>query len=278
VELSRTGPVPVGRAAALGELLEARAQVRRFGVLVNQAVARLHASGELPGELGAAVAACTRAVGRLEAAAVAVRRGEVAGLPRIGLGGGRRAARADRLSGEHRRALAADCIAQGVGAWVAEQARSGHTPTAALEQRLARAVFDAMFGLGRLQPFADLPDVENIDVYGTDPVWLSYSDGRVEQGEPVADSDAELVELIQGFARYLGHTPRTFSPATPLLRMRVAGGHRLTAAMTVSARPQLTLRKHLLVDVTLDDLIELGTLAPPWQRFCGRVCGPVRTC
>jgi len=92
------------------------------------------------------------------------------------------AARADRLSGEHRRALAADCIAQTVGAWVAEQARSGHTPTAALEQRLARAVFDAMFGLGRLQPYADLPDVENIDVYGTDPVWLSYSDGRVEQG------------------------------------------------------------------------------------------------
>jgi hypothetical protein len=77
----------------LGELLEARAQVRRFGVLVNQAVARLHASGELPGELGAAVAACTRAVGRLEVAAVAVRRGEVAGLPRVALGGGRQGAR-----------------------------------------------------------------------------------------------------------------------------------------------------------------------------------------
>ncbi len=93
VALSRTSPVPVGTAAALGELLEARAQVRRFGVLVNQAVARLHASGELPGELGAAVAACTRAVGRLEAAAVAVRRGEVAGLARVGLGGGRQGAR-----------------------------------------------------------------------------------------------------------------------------------------------------------------------------------------
>jgi len=147
-------------------------------------------------------------------------------------------ARADRLSGEHRQALAADCIAQTVGAWVAEQARSGHTPTAALEQRLARAVLDAMFGLGRLQPYADLPDVENIDVYGTDPVWLSYSDGRVEQGEPVADSDSELVELIQGFARYLGHTPRTFSPATPLLRMRVAGGpspHRRHDSLSPSA-------------------------------------------
>ena len=181
------------------------------------------------------------------------------------------AARVDRLSGEHRRVLAADCIAQTVGAWVSEQARSGHTPTAALEQRLARAVFDAMFGLGRLQPYADLPDVENIDVYGTDPVWLSFSDGRVEQGEPVADSDAELVELIQGFARYLGHSPRTFSPATPLLRMRVAGGHRLTAAMTVSARPQLTLRKHLLVDVTVEDLIELGTLDTALAAFL-RAC------
>lgn len=90
VALARTSPVPVRTAEALGELLEARAQVRRFGLLVNQAVARLHASGELSGELGAAVAACTRAVGRVEAAAVAVRRGEVAGFPRIGVGGGRR--------------------------------------------------------------------------------------------------------------------------------------------------------------------------------------------
>ncbi len=90
VALARTSPVPVRTMEALGELLEARAQVRRFGLLVNQAVARLHASGELSGELGAAVAACTRAVGRVEAAAVAVRRGEVAGFPRIGVAGGRR--------------------------------------------------------------------------------------------------------------------------------------------------------------------------------------------
>ncbi len=90
VALGRTSPVPVRTVEALGELLEARAQVRRFGLLVNQAVARLHASGELSGELGAAVAACTRAVGRVEAAAVAVRRGEVAGFPRIGVAGGRR--------------------------------------------------------------------------------------------------------------------------------------------------------------------------------------------
>jgi len=90
VALARTSPVPVRTAEALGELLEARAQVRRFGLLVNQAVARLHASGELSGELGAAVAACTRAVGRVEA--VAVRRGEVAGFPRVGVGGGRRGA------------------------------------------------------------------------------------------------------------------------------------------------------------------------------------------
>jgi len=93
VALARTVPVPVRTADALRELLEARAQVRRFGVLVNQAVAKLNASGELSGELGAALAACTRAVVRLEEAAVAVRGGGVAGLARVGLGGGRRPGR-----------------------------------------------------------------------------------------------------------------------------------------------------------------------------------------
>jgi len=82
--LARTAPVPVRTADALRELLEARAQVRRFGVLVNQAVAKLNATGELSAELGAAVAACTRAVGRVEEAAVAVRGGEVAGFARRG--------------------------------------------------------------------------------------------------------------------------------------------------------------------------------------------------
>lgn len=83
VARGRVRPTPSTTADALAELLEARAQVRRFGVLVNQAVAKLNATGDADGALEAAVAACTRAVARVEEAAVAVRYGRVPGvLPR----------------------------------------------------------------------------------------------------------------------------------------------------------------------------------------------------
>ena len=53
----------------LGELLQARAQVRRFGANVNQAVRVLQATGEAPPALARAVEATTRAVDELDAAA-----------------------------------------------------------------------------------------------------------------------------------------------------------------------------------------------------------------
>ena len=55
----------------------------------------------------------------------------------------------------------------------------------------------ALFGLGRLQPLVDDPDVENIEVDGYDHVWVSYADGRDVRHPPVADSDAELIEILQ---------------------------------------------------------------------------------
>lgn len=74
VAAGRVQPAPTGLVDALGELLEARQQVRKFSVLVNQAVTKLHAIGELPAELGPAVALVGRVLPRLEDAAVAVRR------------------------------------------------------------------------------------------------------------------------------------------------------------------------------------------------------------
>ena len=63
-------PLPTSQREAIGELVAARLQVRRFGVLVNQAVAALHATGQPPTGLASAMAICTRAVGRLDEATV----------------------------------------------------------------------------------------------------------------------------------------------------------------------------------------------------------------
>ncbi|MGH3327259.1 MAG: hypothetical protein ACRDPT_05585 [Streptomycetales bacterium] len=59
---------------ALVEHMQARAQVRKIGVNLNQAVAALNATGEDPGNLLPYAEACMRAIRRLEEASVAIRR------------------------------------------------------------------------------------------------------------------------------------------------------------------------------------------------------------
>ncbi len=69
------------------ELVDTRRQLQRYGTLLNQAVARLHSTGQAVelAAAAAAVAGCERAVLRLQQAAVAV---DVAAHPTGG--GGRR--------------------------------------------------------------------------------------------------------------------------------------------------------------------------------------------
>lgn len=58
----------------LGELMRAAGLVRRIGVLMNQAVAKLNATGQRPGELDECARICMQRVARLDDAAEQVRR------------------------------------------------------------------------------------------------------------------------------------------------------------------------------------------------------------
>jgi hypothetical protein len=68
-------PLPSSMGEALRELVEARTQLRRFGVLVNQAVAALHSTGTPPASLMRAIELATRAVRRVDDATVALTSG-----------------------------------------------------------------------------------------------------------------------------------------------------------------------------------------------------------
>ena len=59
---------------ALGELMRASGLVRRIGVLLNQAVAKLNATGQHPAELVPVAQVCLRRVERLDAAAEQLRK------------------------------------------------------------------------------------------------------------------------------------------------------------------------------------------------------------
>ena len=71
----------------------------------------------------------------------------------------------------------------------------------ATESAIARAVLDQLFGVGRLQPLLDDPDVSDIEINGCDQVYVPYRDGSKVPGDAVADSDAELIELIRAWER-----------------------------------------------------------------------------
>lgn len=192
----------------------------------------------------------------------------------------------DVLTDEVDVAEAKRVIAGAVRDWAHDQTAVGEPMPSAQEQAaLARVVFDRRYGLGVLQPYLQRNDVENIVVNGHAQTWVTYTDGSKEPGPAVAAGDEELIEWVQSLARR-GDAGREFSRANPLLDLALADGVRLAVVHWVSRRPYLALRVHGLLDVTLDQLTEGGTLTGPVAQFLRAalrarrnlvVCGEVNT-
>ncbi|RLV47861.1 CpaF family protein [Nocardioides mangrovicus] len=148
-------------------------------------------------------------------------------------------------------------------------------PSVEQEELLAAAIHAALFGVGRLQPLLQNPEVENVDINGCDRVFVSYADGREELSDPVAESDEELVELIQILAASVGLASRPFDTANPQLDLRLPDGSRLSAVQSVCSRPSISIRRSRLGKVGLDDLVANGTMTPELASFL-RACVKAR--
>jgi Flp pilus assembly CpaF family ATPase len=151
---------------------------------------------------------------------------------------------------------------------VAERVNAGGTaPTVTEHHAMARAVFDSLFRLGRLQPLVDDDRIENIIIAGHDNVMLELIDGSLIEGPPVADSDEELIDFLVFLASRSEVNARGFSEAQPRLHLRLDGGARLAAAAWVTPKPSVVIRRHRLMQVTLDDLVARQTLTPVAASF-----------
>ncbi|MBS1673054.1 MAG: CpaF family protein [Actinobacteria bacterium] len=141
--------------------------------------------------------------------------------------------------------------------------------SAAMQQRLARAVIDGLYGLGRFQPLVDDPTVKNVDIYGNDRVYVKYADGRKVLMPPITPTDQDLIEEIRLIAMRQGEDARPFSSAHPILSMDLPGGiGRLEAVHPpISPRPKVVMRIHRFVDIGLDQLLELGSMTPPMAEL-----------
>jgi Flp pilus assembly CpaF family ATPase len=171
--------------------------------------------------------------------------------------------RGDReLSEADERQLALSLIHKAIERHVGSEIRAGReVPDDSYDSALLEAVDAAMYGAGELQALLDDYDVENIDINGCDEVWVTYADSRGKtRSTPVAASDADLIELVQTLAAYAGLNARPFTRANPELDLRLGDGSRLSACMSTTERPIVSIRRNRFPQMFLADLVRLGTV------------------
>ncbi|MFE6287857.1 CpaF family protein [Streptomyces sp. NPDC057877] len=137
-------------------------------------------------------------------------------------------------------------------------ARGGRVIDAAVEERVAQAVEDALFGIGSLERLLADEAVENICVNGCDVVWVKDAAGVWRREAPVAASDDELVELVRTLAARTGGEERRFDRGVPRLNLQLPDGSRLFAVMAVTGRVSLTVRRHRFPAASMAELVRLG--------------------
>lgn len=158
------------------------------------------------------------------------------------------------VSAPARRAQAMEFIHQVVARQSQADLRNGFEWSAADEQRYVQAIYDARFGLGRIQPLLKIDDAEDIVIVGTGEVLVTHADGHQTRHLPVAESDADLDEQIAHIAE--NATPkRAFDAQHTDVTIMHEGRFRIHAISgEIALHPSVVIRQHLLRKITLADL------------------------
>lgn len=151
-------------------------------------------------------------------------------------------------------------ITAAVRDWAEQQATGGRLLLGAADRsRLAEAVWAERFGFGPLQPYLADDRVEQIDVNGPGEVWVRYAGTGKVAVPAIADTDEEVTDLVRRICARAGGA-REFSPARPMVNVSLGVGVRMTATMRVTPGTHISIRKHRMLAVTLEDLVAGGTL------------------
>lgn len=160
---------------------------------------------------------------------------------------------------EDERQLAMSLVLRAAGEHSRERIRDGQPPLDADEEaELVYAVLADTFGTGALERYLADPTVTDVLVHGADVVHVVHADGRRERVPGLTGSDDELVEMVRTLAREAG---ARFDASGVEANFALADGSRLFAAIGVSPRPIVVVRRHHLAELALlDDLQRAGML------------------
>lgn len=174
------------------------------------------------------------------------------------------------LSQAEREELGRDVILEVIDADDVDSTNAGQgTYSLDYRDRLAQALFDEIFGLGRLQPLLRDPTIQNIVIAGDYTRCFVYrDDGSIDPIAPFAESDEDLIDILSALAsKGQGGNARPFSPAVPDLHLRLQDGSRLAAASWIGPGTSMVIRCHRLKSSSLDDLVARGMMTPLLASF-----------
>ncbi|BDG60246.1 CpaF family protein [Caldinitratiruptor microaerophilus] len=147
-----------------------------------------------------------------------------------------------------------------------QQALEDEESVSPLEREaVARTLYDDLMGYGPLQPLLDDPEVSEIMVNGPDTVYVERH-GRIERTDVRFDDDAHVLLIVERIVAPLG---RRIDEASPMVDARLPDGSRVNAIIPPLALngPTVTIRKFARTPITIEKMVEWGTLTPAMAKF-----------
>ena len=125
-------------------------------------------------------------------------------------------------------------------------------------EQLVGEIIDQALGYGPIERYLDDPTVSEVMVNGINGVYIER-EGRLEETDAEFFSEQHVLRVIDRIVAPLG---RRVDEASPMVDARLPDGSRVNAIIAPLAvdGPQLTIRKFTSRVLTLQDLVQLGTM------------------
>jgi pilus assembly protein CpaF len=162
-----------------------------------------------------------------------------------------------------------------VGDIVAEElAKQNHALNHAERKQLVGDVLDELLGLGPLEPLLKDPTITDILVNGCEHVFVERY-GVLEPSPARFKDERHLLRIIQKIVSAVG---RRIDESSPMVDARLADGSRVNAVVPPLALDGslLSVRKFARVPISLERLIEIGSVPPQVSEVLRAVVGSRR--
>ena len=138
-----------------------------------------------------------------------------------------------------------------------------------IRKQIFHEVLDELTGYGPIQPLLDDPDVSEVMVNGPKRVFIEKH-GRLTKSAVTFDDDDHVLRVIDRIILPLG---RRVDADTPTVDARLPDGSRVNAVVRPVSidGPSITIRKFKKDKLSIQQLIEFGSLTPQMAEFI-RAC------